>query len=159
MTATGRGAERVDLDAYPTPSWCVRRLLEAVDLPLELPAERGTLTHGTRGARWLEPCAGDGAIIRAANAYCTAAGKAAEIFWHANELRPEMLPLLRDPHLSQAPCQGMLVDDDYRPPAPAAEAPKCGTCGGCGTRSIDGAIAPNLDPRCPDCTGKEGGKK
>lgn len=63
------------------------------------------------------------------------------------------------PHLSQAPCQGMLVDDDYRPPAPAAEAPKCGTCGGCGTRSIDGAIAPNLDPRCPDCTGKEGGKK
>jgi hypothetical protein len=46
-----RGEWRVDY--YPTPAWCVRRLLEAVDLP---------------GGRWLEPAVGDGAIVRAVNA-------------------------------------------------------------------------------------------
>jgi hypothetical protein len=51
MSATGRGSERVHLDGYPTPGWCVRRLLEAVHLP---------------AGRWLDPCAGDGEIIRAA---------------------------------------------------------------------------------------------
>ena len=34
---------------YPTPRWCVDRLLERVDLP---------------GGEWLEPCAGHGAIVR-----------------------------------------------------------------------------------------------
>jgi len=41
---------RREYDFYPTPAWCVRRLLEAVDLP---------------GGRWLEPAVGDGAIVRA----------------------------------------------------------------------------------------------
>ena len=45
---------RRDRDYYPTPSWCVRALLETVDLPT-----------GT----WLEPTAGDGAIIRAVDEY------------------------------------------------------------------------------------------
>jgi hypothetical protein len=49
MSATNRGAERVEDDAYPTPAWPIRRLLERVELP------RGN---------WREPCAGDGAIVR-----------------------------------------------------------------------------------------------
>lgn len=49
MSATGRGAVRSAVDYYPTPAWCVRRILEAVALP--------------RG-RWLEPSAGDGSIVR-----------------------------------------------------------------------------------------------
>lgn len=54
VSATNRGATRITNDNYPTPAWCVDRLLEAVDLP------RGW---------WLEPCAGDGAIIRALRDY------------------------------------------------------------------------------------------
>lgn len=50
MSATNRGAERMPEDAYPTPFWAVERLLEACPLPRE----------GT----WLEPCAGEGAIVR-----------------------------------------------------------------------------------------------
>ena len=44
---------RAAYDYYPTPAWCVRRLLEAVDLP---------------GGRWLEPAVGDGAIVRSVDA-------------------------------------------------------------------------------------------
>lgn len=49
MSAAGRGAERREYDYHPTPAWCVRRIVEALNLP------RGT---------WLEPSAGDGAIVR-----------------------------------------------------------------------------------------------
>lgn len=56
-------------DYYPTPAWCVRRLLEEVTLP------RGT---------WLEPAAGDGAIIRAVNACYRS-----HISWWAVEARAE----------------------------------------------------------------------
>lgn len=52
MSSAGRGAIRREDDAYYTPAWCVRRLLEALPLP---------------GGRWLEPSAGGGAIIRAVN--------------------------------------------------------------------------------------------
>jgi hypothetical protein len=61
MSATGRGGERLEADNYPTPSWCVRRLLEAV----ELPAMRELPDDCCESASWIEPCAGDGAIIRA----------------------------------------------------------------------------------------------
>jgi len=54
MSSTCRGAKRVPLDNYPTPAWCVRRLLEAVDLPVGL---------------WLEPACGDGAIIHAVDVH------------------------------------------------------------------------------------------
>ena len=54
MSATNRGSEREKLDQYPTPPWCVDRLLEA--LPL-----------ATYGKDWLEPCAGSGSIIQAVN--------------------------------------------------------------------------------------------
>lgn len=54
MSATGRGAKRRAQDFYPTPAWCVRRAIEAMGLP------RGT---------WLEPSAGDGAIVREIRAH------------------------------------------------------------------------------------------
>ncbi len=50
MSATNRGGQRCEADNYPTPAWCARRLLDEVALP---------------GGRWLEPAAGDCAIIRA----------------------------------------------------------------------------------------------
>jgi hypothetical protein len=50
MSSTGRGTKREPNDNYPTPGWCVRRLLEAWR-PLE-------------PAVLVEPCCGDGAIIR-----------------------------------------------------------------------------------------------
>lgn len=57
-----------NLEVYPTPGWCVHRLLEAVYLP-----------PGT----WLEPCVGAGAIV-------TAIGELRDdIEWHTIEVRPE----------------------------------------------------------------------
>src|SRR4051812_13398650 len=53
-------------DYFRTPSWTVRRLLE--DLPLP-------------GGIWLEPGAGDGAIIRAVNAMRS------DVTWIASEVR------------------------------------------------------------------------
>lgn len=50
MSSTNRGRARNSADFYPTPAWCVHRLLEAVEL---------------RGRRWLEPSAGRGALIQA----------------------------------------------------------------------------------------------
>ena len=75
MSATGRGTEREEHDNYPTPAWPVHRLLEHVDLP---------------GGYWLEPCAGEGAIMIAA------ARVKPEIYWHAVEIRPECVPILGD---------------------------------------------------------------
>jgi len=51
MSATGRGRAREPEDYYTTPSWCVRRLFEA--------------WRPRRDGVWLEPSAGNGAIIRA----------------------------------------------------------------------------------------------
>ncbi len=50
MSATNRGIERQENDFYSTPAWCVHRLLERLRLP---------------GGMWLEPCVGEGAIVRA----------------------------------------------------------------------------------------------
>lgn len=79
MSSTNRGTARVSADFYPTPAWCVARLLEALHLPAGL---------------WLEPCAGNGAIIRAAQAVRP------DITWAAAELRPaaaaHLRPLLGD---------------------------------------------------------------
>lgn len=50
MSATNRGGQRSPADYYATPAWCVERLAEALELP---------------GGPWLEPAAGDGAIVRA----------------------------------------------------------------------------------------------
>lgn len=74
MSATGRGAVRKPHDFYGTPRWAVDRLLDAVDLP---------------GGAWLEPSAGDGAIIRAVNA------RRSDVRWHSAEVRGECLGILR----------------------------------------------------------------
>lgn len=50
MSATNRGSKRSPGDFYVTPAYCVHYLLDNVAIP---------------GHYWLEPCAGDGAIIRA----------------------------------------------------------------------------------------------
>lgn len=68
MSSTNRGGQRNREDNYPTPTWCVRRLLEAVKLP---------------AGRWLEPTAGAGAIIEGVNAVRS------DIEWTAVELRDE----------------------------------------------------------------------
>ncbi len=68
MSATNRSDVRVALDVYPTPAWCVHRLLEDVQLP---------------GGHWSEPCAGDGAVIKAVNEIRE------DIVWSAIELRLE----------------------------------------------------------------------
>lgn len=68
MSATNRGGQRSEADFYATPAWCVRRLLERVQLP---------------GGDWLEPGAGNGSIIRAVRSVRRDAS------WTAVELRPE----------------------------------------------------------------------
>lgn len=74
MSSTNRNkALRVNLDYYPTPTWAVHRFLELCPLP---------------GGKWLEPCAGDGAIIKAVNQVRS------DILWTANEIQPEMFPTL-----------------------------------------------------------------
>lgn len=69
----GNNPKRATLDYYPTPSWAVHRLIDFCDLPSGL---------------WLEPCAGDGAIIKAVN------DKRPDITWAANEIQSEMIPKL-----------------------------------------------------------------
>lgn len=70
MTATNRGPRLGGAeDFYSTPPWCVRALLRTVRLP--------------RGV-WLDPCAGDGAIIEAARGT-----------WMAYEIRAEAVARLR----------------------------------------------------------------
>jgi hypothetical protein len=65
MSSTARAEDRQALDDYPTPRWCVHRLLERYPLPAGL---------------WLEPCAGSGSIIRAVSEVRS------DVRWHANEL-------------------------------------------------------------------------
>lgn len=76
MTATGRSSKlSPSADNYPTPGWCIRRFLE------EWPS------FANVGTRWLEPCAGDGSIIRAVDDYREQRGMEA-IEWTAVEYRP-----------------------------------------------------------------------
>lgn len=73
MSATNRGGKRSEADFYPTPPWCVERLLEAVGLP---------------GGVWLEPAAGQGAIVKAVNAMRT------DVRWRVVELDARFEPEL-----------------------------------------------------------------
>lgn len=70
MSAAGRGAKRQKHDVYPTPLWPTKRLLEHVVLP---------------GGAWLEPCAGDGAIVRGVHCMYPVCHKIT--LWHLVELR------------------------------------------------------------------------
>ena len=73
MSATGRSDVRDPSDHYATPAWAVRRLLERVQPP---------------GGLCLEPCAGEGAIIRAV------AALRPDVLFHAVECREECIPIL-----------------------------------------------------------------
>lgn len=85
MSATGRGGQRIMHDNYPTPAWATRRFVERAEL-------RGIPLHG----RFLEPMAGEGAIIRAIDSTAPRVpGAAFGRVWTACELRTECLPSLR----------------------------------------------------------------
>lgn len=59
MSSTNRGKDRHRKDNYPTPAWCVDRLLDAK--PKFIERMRSSVDRPYA----LEPCAGDGAIIKA----------------------------------------------------------------------------------------------
>jgi hypothetical protein len=68
VSSTKRGGQRSEADDYPTPAWATHRALEAIPgLP---PA-----------GFWMDPCAGEGAIIRASQVLLPS------IHWTAVELR------------------------------------------------------------------------
>jgi hypothetical protein len=94
MSATNRGAERQENDNYPTPLWCVRRLLEACPLP---------------DGEWAEPCVGDGAIARAVKSM---RGDAVTI--GGIDIRDTRESAMR------AGCSWVVVMDYLERPAPAA---------------------------------------
>lgn len=79
--------KRNAFDYYPTPPWAVHRLLEAASLP---------------GGKWFEPCAGDGAIIRAVQEVRK------DVTWEANEIQPEMKE-----KLISIPGVGSVSTEDY----------------------------------------------
>lgn len=75
--------ERVEHDFYPTPGWCVRQLLD--EIGHELPWGEGP---------WLEPCVGDGAIVRAVDGWALENGKP-EVEWVITDIRTT--PLVAEP--------------------------------------------------------------
>lgn len=92
MSATNRGGEREENDFYPTPGYAVRDFLKVWQPPF---------TGG-----WLEPCFGDGAIIRAVTEFYGEGRPMPQ--WTAVELRPEcndlfglLLPKTIDWHCPQ----------------------------------------------------------
>lgn len=79
MSATNRGAARVDHDVYETPPWCVRALF----------ADPRWVTPP--GTRWLEPSAGSGSCITTVDHVAPDPART----WTAVELRPEARDDLR----------------------------------------------------------------
>lgn len=92
MSATGRSDARQPNDAYPTPAWAVKRLLERVKLP-----------HGN----WLDPCAGEGAVLQVAKNHLSGC-----IAWHGVEIRPECKFPLRN--LGMYPVIGDFLEERTR---------------------------------------------
>lgn len=83
MSATGRGAERAERDFYPTPAWCVHRLLDAIVSRLDLNSD----------PLWFEPCVGDGAIIRATREWFALHPRTRTMtppYWHAIDISPRV---------------------------------------------------------------------
>jgi hypothetical protein len=79
MSSTNRNSEeRVEYDFYPTPKWCVARLMEKMSF---FPSDQ----------IWLEPCAGNGAIIKAIKELYPSDSDT----WKAIELQSRFEPELR----------------------------------------------------------------
>lgn len=79
MSATGRGRERAPFDYYPTPPWCVHRLLDRCADGLGIVDGSDVLA--------LEPTCGDGAIIRAVDSWPLLRPASALPEWTGVELR------------------------------------------------------------------------
>lgn len=76
--AQNKRSKRIKDDAYETPPWCVKRLLENEDFYSQwMNSVSGPV---------LEPCAGQGNIIRTVDSYDLCMASAG---WVATELRPE----------------------------------------------------------------------
>ena len=88
MSSTNRGRQRNRADDYPTPAWCVRRILEETRLP---------------AGNWLEPCAGEGAIIKAVNR------QRQDVSWTAVEIRQEASRDLVGLHAVDSVCANFLA--------------------------------------------------
>lgn len=97
MSATNRSPRGgAGVDAFHTPPWAVARLLEAVQLPVT-------------DRPWLEPCAGDGAIVRAVQAH----PGFDRVRWAVVELREDMRePLAQLPGLITPPIVGDFLTDE-----------------------------------------------
>lgn len=65
-----------EAEFYPTPAWCVRRILD----------ER-VVSGGLGEGIWLEPCVGEGAIVDAADAWLKSSAPSARITWSTHDIR------------------------------------------------------------------------
>jgi hypothetical protein len=73
MSSTKRKSKGPAFDYYPTPGWCVTRLLEKVNLP-------------TENMEWLEPCVGNCAIVDSVNEFYNSRQRPTPT-WHAVEIQ------------------------------------------------------------------------
>ena len=93
MSSTSRGGQRHPADFYETPEWCVHSLLDA--------------WCPTWGGNWIEPAAGNGAIIKAVENWMdTPLRSASSREWTAVELRTEA-----EPELSKLPISQLHIGD------------------------------------------------
>src|SRR5689334_10139470 len=88
-TATRLGGAE---ETYPTPAWCVHRLLDEIDLP--------------RGGYWLEPAVGDGAIVRAIRGR----EEYTEVKWWTNDVRDVGADVTSDYQTWGVPANGRIYD-------------------------------------------------
>ncbi|MHA1813370.1 MAG: hypothetical protein ACTSYX_08045 [Candidatus Thorarchaeota archaeon] len=71
---------RAKNDYYPTPAWCVHRLLDYLHKHQIL-----NLFPTVKGEIWYEPCAGEGSIIKAADHWLLKNGQDLPV-WYANDI-------------------------------------------------------------------------
>lgn len=99
MSSTKRGAVRQTEDYYPTPGWCVLSLLKKLEPSSSWP--------------WLEPCCGDGAIIRAANKHYEALGKPLPD-WYATDIRQTAVDECRKIKAVRSASRGDFLSEAFR---------------------------------------------
>lgn len=79
MSATNRGSKRQDKDNYPTPDWCIESIITQASSDFDI------------GDRWLEPCVGEGNLIKVVNRV-----RHAVPIWSGYEIRQECYPALNE---------------------------------------------------------------
>ena len=107
MSSTNRGGQRSEADWYATPPWVIHRLLDElhhVGIAMrDVTSETSVRTMMPSG-RWLEPCAGDGELIRTVNS------RRSDVVWSACELREEMRSNL-EPLIKVTATETLLMGD------------------------------------------------